>query len=155
MTEIGEAILKRIADLDKIKLQRLIHWLSAKELMALVTAADPVLEDSILENLSAHGRGILLENLGSSEVEFAKRAGVRRKINELYQSALGLCAVAPNKSERLKILESIKASLPPGEQLTYATRFKMQSDQFDEGILIGLTGYLDQLDRGMGLPGQK
>ncbi|HMU83134.1 MAG TPA: hypothetical protein PKE49_16045 [Leptospiraceae bacterium] len=139
---------ERISALNKVKLQRLISWLSEKELVALMNSADLELEDAVLDNTSHAGRIVVLENLGFSEEDFLKRASVRKKISDLYAEQILNMETPPDKSQRAAIVDGIVANLNEEERAAYNNRFKEKVVEIGEALRHKLSGYLDLLEKG-------
>lgn len=140
-------IYDRIDALSVPKLQRLLSWMSDKELAGLMNSVDQNLEDAILDNVSKAGREVLLENLGFSETDFQRRAVVRRKINARYLLLLEELPEPPARPERLKMIEKLVSELSPEEQEVYQSRFKDRMDEMGEALRNKIRAYLDLLEK--------
>ncbi|MBL8019539.1 MAG: hypothetical protein JNM27_07745 [Leptospirales bacterium] len=141
-------LYERIDELNKIKLQRFIAWLTEKELVALMKAVDQHLEDAILDNCSKTARSILLQDLGFDETAFEKRAVVRRQINKVYMSLLEQREQAPTKKERQAMLAEAVQTLSSQDREIYESRFKTETVEISEALRNRLRGYLAVLERG-------
>lgn len=140
-------IYERIDALSIPKLQRLLSWMSDRELVGLMNAADQHLEDTVLDNVSKAGRGALLDSLGFSEEDYQKRAVVRRKINERYLLLLKELATPPTRAERVAMVEKLVQELTPEEQAVYHSRFKDRMDEMGEALRNKVRGYLELLEK--------
>lgn len=140
-------IYDRIEALSVPKLQRLLSWMSDRELVGLMNSVDQNLEDAVLDNISKAGREALLDSLGFSEDDFQSRAVVRRKINERYLLLLAELTEPPARQERLKMIEQLVAELPPAELEVYQSRFKDKMDEMGEALRGKIRGYLDLLEK--------
>lgn len=140
-------IYDRIEALSVPKLQRLLSWMSDKELVGLMNSVDQNLEDAVLDNVSKAGREVLLENLGFSEEDFQNRAVVRRKVNERYLLLLAELKEPPSRPERIKMIEKLVEELPPADRQMHQSRFKDRMDEMGEALRAKIRGYLDLLEK--------
>lgn len=141
---------ERIIDLNQVKIQLIISWLSHKEISSLINSGDQELEDYILDNISRSGRRILLEELGFSEADFDKRARVRKKLNKFYLELLA--ETGPTTREvRKSLIARARELLDEPEREIYDSRFREKTEEISEALRREIEGYLEKLDRGEGI----
>lgn len=143
-------IQERIINLNQVKIQLLISWLSHQEISSLINSGDQELEDYILDNISRSGRRILLEELGFSEADFDKRAGVRKKLNKFYLELLA--ETGPTTREvRKSLIEKARDLLEEPEQEIFNSRFREKTEDISEALRREIESYLAKLDKGEGI----
>lgn len=144
-------IEERILDLNRIKIQLLVSWLSHQELILLINGCGQEIEDMILDNISASGRAMLLEGLHFSEEEFQKRKKARVALNSRYEELLKTKEEALKGSERRALYKKAYELLTEEEQLLYNSRFHEKIADLSTGFERELIGYLDKLEKGESL----
>lgn len=144
-------IQERILDLNRVKVQLLISWLSHQDLVALINGCDQVVEDYILDNISVSGRKILLQGLNYTEEEFQQRKVARLALNKIYNEMMGNREEALKGSERRALHEKAFEQLDQELKDIYYTRFNEKVTDLAPGLERELAGYLDKLEKGQGL----
>ena len=145
-------IRDRIFELNRIKIQLLISWLTHQEIEALINASEQELEDYILDNISKSGRGIILQGLGYSEDDFQNRKKVRITLNNHYLNLIGKeNEEALKGSERKAMQKKALEMLGESERDVYMSRFHEKSSDLGDGFHRKLEEYVDKLEKGQGL----
>jgi len=142
---------ERILDLNRVKIQLLISWLSHQELISLINACDQTVEDYIMDNISASGRAILLQGLGFSEDEFQGRKVARVALNKIYNDMLGKNAEPLKGTERKALQEKAFEQLSEEHKEIYYSRFHEKLTDFAPALERQVEEYVEKLEKGQGL----
>jgi len=144
-------IQERILDLDRVKVQLIISWLSHQELIELIKSDGQDLEDYILDNISSDGRLILLEYLNLNESDYRQRLSVRKKINKFYLELMEKEDRALKGSERRAIKKKSIRMLSEDEIDIWKKQHRSKEKKLSGALRDEILGYLTRLDKGKGL----